>query len=211
MYVGRIVAVGKAKNGRNAAMYRVSSRSFPNRTARVDGSDAWIVPRAGFEEDVYKNPYISYRCVRVVGDVAIASNGSHTDPIADKIGLGLPIRDAMASTLLTMDYEKDDYDTPRIVVAVQAGAEVGFLGIVRRDGLHVKEMPIQAGECYYLATYEIADVSPNQKETLDVQSAAEAAKYVVEYGAFADLEKPITSAAALETDGGFEVATHTVE
>ena len=34
MYLGRIVAAGLTKDGRAVAMYRVSSRSFPNREAR---------------------------------------------------------------------------------------------------------------------------------------------------------------------------------
>ena len=33
MYVGRIVAVARTTEGSNAGLYRVSSRSFPNRTA----------------------------------------------------------------------------------------------------------------------------------------------------------------------------------
>ncbi|MDR0932030.1 MAG: hypothetical protein LBM70_03310, partial [Victivallales bacterium] len=33
MYLGRIVAIGMTKDGKPTAMYRVSSRSFPNREA----------------------------------------------------------------------------------------------------------------------------------------------------------------------------------
>lgn len=33
MYLGRIVAIGMTPQGKAAAMYRVSSRSFPNREA----------------------------------------------------------------------------------------------------------------------------------------------------------------------------------
>ena len=54
MYVGRIVAVGKNKEGKLTAMYRVSSRSFPNlRTQKMDNAIA-IVPKEGFESDIYK-------------------------------------------------------------------------------------------------------------------------------------------------------------
>ena len=43
MYVGRIVAVGRTHAGANAALYRVSSRSFPNRMAvEVDGRKATV-------------------------------------------------------------------------------------------------------------------------------------------------------------------------
>ena len=122
MYVGRIVAIGRNKEGKLAAMYRVSSRSFPNRTAKVGEGNVSIVPRAGHETDVFKNPYIAYRCVKIVGDVAIATNGSHTDPIAEKVASGMSLRDAMTMSLLTLDYEKDDYNTPRIASARRLAA-----------------------------------------------------------------------------------------
>ena len=92
MYVGRIVAVGRTRAGANAALYRVSSRSFPNRMAvEVDGRLA-IVPRPGHEGDLHKNPYIAYNAVRIAGEFAVATNGSQTDPIAEKISLGVPPR-----------------------------------------------------------------------------------------------------------------------
>ena len=73
MYVGRIVAVGKSKAGRNAALYRVSSRSFPNRQAvDLDGTIA-IVPSEGSEEDVRRNPYISYNALRTAGRWVVAA------------------------------------------------------------------------------------------------------------------------------------------
>ena len=207
MYVGRIVAIGRNKDGKLAAMYRVSSRSFPNRTATIAEGSISIVPREGHEGDVFKNPYIAYRCVKIVGDVAIATNGSHTDPIAEKVASGMSVRDAMTMSLLTLDYEKDDYNTPRIASAVKAGADTGFLGVVRHDGINVHELPLAPNTCFYLATYEIDNVSVDQKDTFDVSSADEAAKYVIDGGAFAGLEKPITSAVAFEKDGGFDLKT----
>jgi IMP cyclohydrolase len=97
MYVGRIVAVGMTRAGKAAAMYRVSSRSFPNREARLINGVVSIMPKAGFEDDLAKNPYIAYNCLRITGDIAVASNGSHTDPITEKISAGMSVRDAVAS------------------------------------------------------------------------------------------------------------------
>ncbi len=206
MYVGRIVAVGRNPEGKLAAMYRVSSRSFPNRTAKITERGVSIVPREGHEGDVFKNPYIAYNCVKVVNDVAIATNGSHTDPIAEKIASGMSVRDAMALALLTLDYEKDDYCTPRIACAVQAGGNTGVLGVVRHDGVNVREVELEPNTCFYLATYEINDVSLDQKDAFPAQSAKDAARYVIDGGKFAELERPITSAAAFEQDGGFAFA-----
>ena len=59
MYLGRIVAAGMTAKGNVVAAYRVSSRSFPNRTASLTGETISIIPRKGFESDLAKNPYIA--------------------------------------------------------------------------------------------------------------------------------------------------------
>ena len=102
MYVGRIVAVGRSKAGNLAAMYRVSSRSFPNRETRMIGDKVAVMPKSGYEDDLSKSPYIAYNCIRLAGDCAVVSNGSHTDPIAKKIQTGCSIRDAIALSLLAL-------------------------------------------------------------------------------------------------------------
>ena len=105
MYLGRIISAGKTENGQPYVSYRVSSRSFPNRQVKALEDEAAIIPKEGFEKDIFKNTYIAYNCLKLVDDIAIISNGSQTDPIADKIALGMNIRDAMAYSLITMDYE----------------------------------------------------------------------------------------------------------
>ena len=64
MYVGRIVSVGCNKEGKLTAMYRVSSRSFPNRMAQKTDLGVSIVPKPGHEGDIFKNNYLSL-CYRV--------------------------------------------------------------------------------------------------------------------------------------------------
>ncbi len=210
MYVGRIVAIGRNAEGRAAALYRVSSRSFPNRTASVGEGAALIVPREGHESDVRKNPYIAYRCLRVVGDTAVITNGSQTDPIAEKIGLGMEIREALASVLLALDYEKDDYNTPRIAAVIRAGADSGFLGVVRHDGLEVRELAVAPGQALYVATYEINSIDPQRVDAFEATDAEAGARHVVDGGAFADLTHPVTSVCAMETVAGFEAGAFTV-
>lgn len=208
MYVGRIVAVGKTPAGKNVAMYRVSSRSFPNREARMIGDAVAIMPKEGFEDDIKKNPYIAYNCVRLANDHAIATNGSHTDPITEKIAMGMPVRDALASSLLAMDYEKDDYNTPRIAAVVPREGDTGYLGIVRHDALMVRAFELKAGQAFYIATYEhnypcdkFADAD------FSAVTAADICEHVMRGGAFADLEKPVTAASAVAVDSGFDIAT----
>ncbi|MFO8012606.1 MAG: IMP cyclohydrolase [Phycisphaerae bacterium] len=211
MYVGRIVAVGRTPEGRSAVMYRVSSRSFPNRRTVETPRALAVVPREGHESDLSKNPYIAYNCLRLAGDVAVATNGTQTDPIAEKVAAGMSVRDAMVQALITLDYEKDDYNTPRIAVAVARGADVGWGGIVRHDGLHVRALPLQNGRCVYFATYEIADPREETAGAFEAATAEEAARWVVTGGPFADLERGVCSAAAVETDDGFATAGYTVE
>ncbi len=207
MYVGRIVAVGRTRAGANAALYRVSSRSFPNRRAvRQDGRLA-VIPREGHEADVQKSPYITYNCLRIAGDWAVVSNGSHTDPIAEKIEAGTPVRDALVATLLALDYERDDYSTPRVAGAVPLRGDEAWLAIVRPDALVVRATALAAGRAAYVATYEADDVRESQTVDFDAADAAEAARFVVDGGEFGKLTHPVTSAAALADGQSFALAT----
>ena len=81
MYVGRIVVVGHSQ-GRSFVAYRVSSRSFSNRRAEVRGQNIMVSPLDS--SDLARNPYIAYNCIRVLGDVAVVSNGTHTDMILER-------------------------------------------------------------------------------------------------------------------------------
>jgi IMP cyclohydrolase len=213
MYVGRIVAIGMTKNGKTAAMYRVSSRSFPNREARMEAGKVAIMPKKGFEDDLSKNPYIAYNCLRMAGEFAVATNGSHTDPVTEKIAMGIPPRDALASCLLAMDYEKDSLDTPRIAAIVSGTLPKGWLGIVRKNAISVLEIDLEPGKAYYVATYEHDTPSKCHyaDNAFDAESTADACSYVIRGGVFADLDRPVTAAAALASDNGFELAVETVE
>ena len=210
MYVGRIVAIARSVSGANAVLYRVSSRSFPNRAAVERNGRIAIVPRAGHEADLQASPYISYSCLRIAGDWAVATNGHHTDPIAEKLGDGVPIRDALAGTLLALDYERDELRTPRIAAAVPLRGDRGWLAIVRHDGLEVKELELTAGSAVYLATYGANEIRDDRRLPFDAKDAAGAARVAVDGAGFAELEKPVTSAAALVVGGRFTLAAHVV-
>jgi IMP cyclohydrolase len=210
MYVGRIVAVGRTPAGRNAVLYRVSSRSFPNRRTVKTARGLAVVPIEGHEKDIFKNPYIAYNAVRIAGDVAVATNGAQTDPIAEKIASGMSVRDAMAESLLVLDYEKDDFNTPRIAVAAARGAAEGWAGIVRKDALIVRSFPLVAGQAFYFATYEHNEPRAQYVSEFRAATAEEAAKWAVDGGKFAELEKPVCSAAAVANDAGFDLAGYTV-
>lgn len=208
LYVGRIVMVGQTPSGALCAGYRVSSRSFPNRTAVLGDGKVSIVPKPGFEGDVQKNPYIAYNCVRIVQDgaVAVATNGGQTDPIAEKIAMGMPVRDALALTHLAMDYEKDQYNTPRISAVADRRDESLWLAIVRDNGLEVQAFALERGRCRYVATYEENSIRETQGDALAAESADALCDYLLSGGVFARRLNPVTAVAAVDEDGVFTLA-----
>lgn len=209
MYIGRIVSVGMGDFGKACVSYRVSSRSFPNRTAVVKANSVSIVPKPGHEMDIFQNPYIAYNCLRIVADnqVAVISNGSHTDPIAEKIESGMSVRDAMVLSLLSLDFEHDQYNTPRIVaIADKRGEGSGWLGVVRENGLEVKRVPMRANVCFYVATYEENTLDDNFREALTARSPEEACETILYKGVFGERTNPVTAVAAMSTTEGFEIA-----
>lgn len=189
MYLGRILALGSNENGTFVA-YRVSSRSFPNRMAKGFEGSAAIIPKEGYEKDIFESPYIAYNCIKIVDNVAVVSNGSHTDVIADKISLGMNLRDAIALSLLAMDYEKDDHNTPRIAGAIKKDGE-GFIGIVTHQGILVEKIP--AGEVRYISTYQ--HITPQEVE-FEAKNSKQAAEFIMNQGKFEEFPNEVTSAAA---------------
>ncbi|MFW5911758.1 MAG: IMP cyclohydrolase [Halolamina sp.] len=195
MYVGRFLVAAPG-----LAAYRVSSRSFPNRNV-IERDDALtVVPTdAAAPTD---NPYVSYNCVRTLeqadGQRAVVGNGSHVDPVAEKLGMGYPPRDALATALLALDYEKDEYDTPRIAAVV--GVDSAVVGTVRRDALLVREV----AEPTLVATYEKDDPEPFD---LDAGSADTAARGLYDH----PFEHPVCAAGVAVDVEGVETAIHNGE
>jgi IMP cyclohydrolase len=207
MYVGRIVAIGMNKTGNCVGMYRVSSRSFPNRETRLLNNKISVLPREGFETDLSKNPYIAYNCIRLTKEYAVISNGSHTDPITEKLAMGYPARDALALSMLAMDYEKDDFNTPRIAGIISLNSNMGFLSIVKKDSIHVKGFELKPGTSFYVATYEHDTPCYHYNDSkFDVTSAKDAQRYIFDKGVFADLEKPVTAAAVYANETAFTLS-----
>lgn len=208
IYLGRIVAAAVTPSGKTAAMYRVSSRSFPNRMAAVSpgGKSVSIVPRPGHEADVMRNPYIAYNAARIIGDKAILTNGSHTDPIAEKVAMGVPPRDALAGSLLAMDYEKDDYDTPRIATIVEAGTRTVWLGTVRKDGIDVRSFELELGQVIHLSTYEHHLPASHYISAIDAETVEDVCEFVVSGGVFSEFTNPVTAVAAVAEGGEFRLA-----
>ena len=199
MYVGRFVVVGPT-----VGAYRVSSRSFPNRQAvQRDGTVTVEQTPDAPETD---NPYISYNGVQLTERGAVVGNGSHVDPIAEKLELGYPARDAIAQLLLSLDFEKDDYDTPRIagIVGVDAADPTtdtdgpgAVIGTVRRDALVVEEVTAPT----LVATYE--EDSPTAFD-LTAETADEAAREVYNH----EFEHAVCSAGVAGEASEFDLSVY---
>ncbi len=196
MYLGRILALGMNTEGNPFVAYRVSSRHFPNRQVKVFSNEAAIIPKEGFETDIFENAYIAYNCIRIVDDLIVVSNGSHTDVIADKLAVGMNIRDALAYSLLTMDYEKDDYNTPRIAGVVTSSSAEGeyeaYIGIVTDSKIRVEKL--EYGTAAYISVYECQE--PHIVE-FKAGNSEDAAHYIFDEGEFAEFENPVNSVASV--------------
>jgi IMP cyclohydrolase len=196
MYVGRFLVVAPT-----VGAYRVSSRSFPNREARERDGRVTVGPTADAPET--DNPYIAYNCLRRTDGGAVLGNGSHVDPIAEKLELGYPARDALVTALLALDFERDEYDTPRIAGVVgavgtgdgESGAERAFVGIVRRDALLVEAVT----EPTLVATYERDSPEPF---ALAADDAGGAARELYDH----EFEHAVCAAGVSIAGDGFETA-----
>jgi IMP cyclohydrolase len=170
MYVGRFLVVAP-----EVGAYRVSSRSFPNRRAVERDGAVTVEPTP--DAPPSDNPYISYNCLRRTDRGVVIGNGSHVDPIAEKLELGTPARDALAGPLAALDFEKDDYDTPRIAgvvgltgdpAVVDGDGPGAIVGTVRRDALLVERVT----EPTLVATYERDSPEPFDLGATDAAGAA---------------------------------------
>lgn len=212
MYIGRIVALGSNSAGTPAVLYRVSSRSFPNREAVTTAAGVSIVPKAGFERDILRNPYIAYSGLVRSQRYAVASNGSHTDIIANKLNDGLAVRDAIAQTLVAMDYEHDELDTPRIAAVMDPLERFGYLGAVSRENIFIRKFSLTPGKLWFISTYELIEPKQDQAATgFDARDAASCCAHIMAQGIFADFPNAVSAAAAIWTSGGWDVAAHNLE
>lgn len=201
MYIGRFVILGKTASDAWYLGYRVSSRSFPNRRIVVRQDRAMVLPTG--DAPPTDNPYIAYNCLRVHEGTVVVANGSHVDPIIDKVAIGYPLRDAMALSLLALDYEHDSYNTPRIAAGVDTSGDGGFLGIVSDGSISVRRVTVAPGEARLVATYELTVPAPIALEGDDAASVCDAILRC-------EYEHPVAALAVVLGDGGaLDIAART--
>jgi len=108
--------------------------------------------------------------------------------------VGLPAAGRAGRIAASLDYEKDDYDTPRIAGVV---GEESYIGIVRRDAVLVEAVE----EPTLVATYEKDAPEPTELEATDAPAMA-AELYDREF------EHPVCAAAIAADGEGFSTGQY---
>ena len=203
MYVGRIVAAGRTRDGKMTLLYRVSSRSFPDRRIVIGEDAAAVVRSEGV--DAARSEYVYYNCYRRVGQACVVTNGSHTDLIAERLRQGLSPTDAVLQVLSFLGYERDDLSTPRIAVAfdpARSTSEVVF-GIAGKDHFGVWTQRIAEGKVACISTYgATSELGGALEGGLSSSAAVDLAPELMGQGLFAGFSHPICSlAVVLSPDG----------
>jgi IMP cyclohydrolase len=203
-YVGRIIAAGRTATGSPVLAYRVSSRSFPNRDAVRSGESVRIVPREGSADAASDSPYIAYECLIWSDRYVVASNGTQTRPIFERLKAGNAVRDALASVLVGLDREFDALDTPRICGVLDRSDGALYLGSISADALAVLPMTVPPGQIAYISTYGGAMPCREQMDAaFSAQDAAATCQHLIGSSVFATFEKPVCATAFVH--GGAEV------
>ncbi|AEH24316.1 IMP cyclohydrolase [Pyrococcus yayanosii] len=191
-YVGRMLGIG-LNNGKPFAFYRLNSRSFPNRKAVVRGGDVFIV-----NQEETDNPYVSYPVVKLLEGYVVVSNGLQTTFIAQALEWESP-KKALIHVLDAFDYERDDYNTPRIAGIVERGKVRGWLGFVGRDELWVKGLKLREGMAFFTATYNVDGVE-------EIELSFSSAKELVEKVLSFKFTHAVLAIGVVEKEKGWEIA-----
>jgi IMP cyclohydrolase len=150
-------------------------------------------------EELSKNSYIAYSCLRLGDGVAVVANGTQADTILEKVQDGVPPLEAIALSLLVYGFERDELDTPRLAGVVHQ--DKAWLGIVKREEIRAKEFILEEGRAIMVATYEKTEFEPTN---IAGKSASEIARACFDL----PLERPVCAAAAMASDDGFELAVY---
>lgn len=136
------------------------------------------------------------------------SNGTHTDMIAERLEEGYSPQEAFTEILKEFGYEQDEHNTPRIAGIVPREGDMGWLGVVRDDGMEVEEIELKEGQLQYLATYEHSSIRPEQRIVLERTDTTGIVEDLIQSAEMNRFEYPVTAVAGVATDEDFELRTH---
>ena len=99
------------------------------------------------------------------------------------------------------DYEKDDYNTPRIAAVVKGGDDFeAYIGIVTDSKVLVEK--IDGDKAQFISTYE---KNTPEDVVYSAETPDDACKFIFDEGAFAEFEHPVCSVAAI-FDGKWNIS-----
>jgi len=190
IYTGRLVAVGMTT--KPFIGYRLSSSSYPHRQIVIQGNEAFVVSKSGFEfeEENSKNPYLLYKCLMVVGPFVIAANGSHIESIANELSSNQHPCSAIEKVLKELGPEQDEFLTPRIV-AILSGRS-GYLGIVTKAKLEYERVQLSPYSCQSTSTNFFDYLSEHSYDFLG-DNSEECSRFLLEGKFFKTMSYPISS------------------
>ncbi len=206
MYVGRILAVGRNNQREIVLMYRVSSRNFRNRNIVCITPGTYTV--SSMVNNEIENPFISYNCMRCdESSIAVIGNGNHVDLIYNRIREGVPLRDSVAMILSSMDYEHDDFDTPRIAACYQLEQDMACMGVVSKTFLGVQILSLKTNEIQYITTYKYNYLSDKfKRDNFNICNVNDACKHIIYKEPFSSFDLPVSSLALVISRGGIHSA-----
>ncbi len=103
------------------------------------------------------------------------------------------------SSLLALDYEHDQYNTPALS-SVGWTSRDGVFGHRAEDKIYVKQMILPPDTAYLVATYELTEPTP-------IQLAGDSAEELCNAIFDCEYELPVAALAALQTNGELQMAT----
>ncbi|WP_157683732.1 IMP cyclohydrolase [Microlunatus soli] len=154
-YPGRVLVVARTAAGL-ACSYAATGRSEASRQRRIrltDDGDLFVEPTVGDAHD----PLRHYRAVRGGDRHFVLSNGTQTDPVADRLAEGAP----PAVALEDLEYEGDPpIYTPRITTVIDrqdqvwlAAAHRGSAERASSDTIVTRIGALEVGQGALLSTY----------------------------------------------------------
>ncbi|QDP97160.1 hypothetical protein FOE78_15595 [Microlunatus elymi] len=203
-YPGRVVIVARTPAGL-ACAYAATGRSEASRQRRIrltDDGDLRVEPTVGDADD----PLRHYRAVRRTDRFFVFSNGTQTDPVADRLAAGEPA----AVALEDLEYEGDPpIFTPRITAVVSDDDQV-WLGAAHRgsadrassDTSVTRVGALAAGEGMLLSTYRgpVADPITNTGPVPITSTAATHRELAEQLWAALDTERRVLAAGFVPGD-----------
>lgn len=175
-YPGRVIVVARTAAG-VACAYAATGRSEASRQRRIrltEEGDLLVEPTVGDAND----PLRHYRAVRRTAEHFVLSNGTQTDPVADRLAGGAPPSVALED----LEYEGDPpIYTPRITAVVDTREQV-WLSAAHRgsddrassDTIVTRVGALEVGDGVLLSTYSgpVADPITNRIPVSITVSAA---------------------------------------